>query len=99
MFVIAVTFEIHEDQSQVFLQAVTAQAHNSLSKEPDCLVFDVCVDPDRPNRVFLYEVYSDEAAFEHHIKTDHFREFDGTVSSMVLSKTIERWNRLPARAS
>lgn len=96
MFVITVVFECHAEQTKAFSAALAAQAHNSVTKEPECLVFDVCSDPEKPNRFFLYEVYSDEAAFDLHLKSDHFLDFDKNVAAMVASKTVGRWSKHPA---
>ncbi len=98
MFVITVVFECHAEQAEAFSAALGMQAHNSITKEQDCLVFDVCNDVEKPNRFFLYEVYSDEAAFDLHLKSDHFLEFDKKVASMVTSKTVDRWQKHPAVA-
>lgn len=94
MFVITVTFQCYSEQRDSFAAALKMQAHNSVTKEPDCLVFDVCNDLAAPNRFFLYEVYSDEAAFELHLKSDHFLDFDKKVADMVVSKEVGRWNQL-----
>lgn len=96
MFVITVVFECHSEHRESFAAALKMQASNSVTKEPDCLVFDVCNDPAAPNRFFLYEVYSDEAAFELHLKSDHFLDFDQKVADMVVSKEVGRWNQLTA---
>ncbi len=96
MFVITVLFECHVEQTEAFAAALETQAHNSVTKEQDCLVFDVCSDPEMPNRFFLYEVYSDEAAFDLHLKSDHFLDFDKKVAPMVASKTVGRWQKHPA---
>ncbi|TQV80753.1 putative quinol monooxygenase [Denitrobaculum tricleocarpae] len=96
MFVITVVFECHAEQRESFAAALRTQAHNSVTKEQDCLLFDVCSDPDRPNRFFLYEIYGDEAAFDLHLKSEHFLNFDKEVADMVTSKTVERWNKHPS---
>ncbi len=93
MFVITVVFECHAEQRESFAAALWTQAHNSVTKEQDCLLFDVCSDPDQPNRFLLYEVYSDEAAFDLHLKSEHFLDFDKRVAGIVTSKTVERWNK------
>ena len=98
MFVITVNFECHAEQRDAFEAALKTQAGNSLSREPECHVFDVCHDPAQPTRFFLYEVYSDAAAFDLHLASDHFLDFDKKVSDMVVSKSVGRWDRLPANA-
>ena len=40
-----------------FLDAIKVNAGHSVAREPGCRQFDVCVDPARGERVYLYEVY------------------------------------------
>ena len=94
MFAITVVFEVRAERSEDFSAAVQAQARNSMSDETGCHLFDVCVDPERPGRFFLYELYSDEEAFQQHLRTDHFHDFDQKVGEMVIAKSVERWNKL-----
>ena len=40
-------------------------------------------------RVFLYEIYTDKAAFDAHLKTDHFLGFDQRAKNWLVQK---KWN-------
>ena len=91
MYVVTVVFEISAGSEEVFRSAVQRQAENSLAREEACRRFDVCLDPARPDRVFLYEIYDDRAAFDAHLASDHFAAFDSQVAEMVASKTVETW--------
>lgn len=91
MYVVTVTFVTTPDASDAFREAVIAQAANSLNLEEACQRFDVCLDPEDPTRVFLYELYSDRAAFDLHLKSDHFLDFDARTRDWVTSKTVEIW--------
>ena len=73
MFVVTVVFKVKKDVVEDFRKAVKQQAKNSLKKEKGCKRFDVCFDNDDPQRIFLYELYVDAAAFEQHTQTDHFK--------------------------
>ncbi len=44
--------------------------------------------------IYLYEVYDDEAAFQAHIKTDHFHVFEGAVVDWVVDKTVTAYHRI-----
>ena len=44
-------------------------------------------DAAQPTHVFLYEIYRDRAAFDLHLASDHFRQFDQRSRDLVLSKT------------
>ena len=67
MYVVTVEFVVIAGRGQDFLQAMVANARTSREVEPGCRQFDVCVDPDDPLRVFLYERYADRAAFDAHL--------------------------------
>ena len=94
MFVVTVHFVIKKGHTQSFMEAMLRQAVNSLNEEAGCLQFDVCQDPMNEDRVFLYEMYTDAAAFEEHLKTAHFLDFDKTVTPWTESKHAEQWSRL-----
>ena len=94
MFVVAVTFDIkpgHEDQ---FNDLVRTQARNSLTLEADCHQFDVCVDSQNSNKIFLYELYSNEDAFKAHLASDHFNAFNTNTENMVRDKQVSTLQRI-----
>ena len=93
MFVVTVEFVIHAGQEGRFLARMKQQAEDSLKLEPECHQFDVCRDPDRADTIFLYELYSDEAAFKVHLNSDHFKSFDAEVAKWVAGKTVRTWRR------
>jgi len=91
MFVVTVLFEIDPAEAAAFLPRVARQARESLDREPGCRRFDVCLDPARPEHVFLYELYDDSAAFDAHLATDHFADFSRAIAPMVREKTLRTW--------
>jgi quinol monooxygenase YgiN len=91
MYVVTVNFEIESDHVADFRVAVMRQAENSVSREPDCHRFDVSVDGAAPAKFFLYEVYTDEAAFQAHLKTDHYADFNATTTPWVKTKAGTRF--------
>lgn len=93
MFAVTVTFVVKKEYIDDFEEVMKTQATNSLTREEGCHQFDVCFDPADRGRVFLYELYTDQAAFDDHLKTDHFLNFDATVKDWLISKTAENWNR------
>lgn len=96
MYVVTVEFILKSDHAAAFKTRVLQQAADSLSKERGCQVFDVCIDPGRAERIFLYEVYDDESAFKAHLASEHFRSFDADTSDWVSSKRVDIFSRLAA---
>lgn len=96
MFVVTVSFEIKPGKEAAFRDAVAAQAANSLQREPgECLRFDVCQSPLKPERFFLYEIYREAASFDRHLQSEHFHQFDAQVRGWVSDKSVETWSLLP----
>ncbi|PLW78584.1 putative quinol monooxygenase [Cohaesibacter celericrescens] len=94
MFVVCVTFSIIPEHIRGFRTLVLEQARNTLSTEVDCHQFDVCVNVNEPEKVFLYELYTNPAAFDYHLKTGHFMAFNKTTEMMVLSKTVNTYQQV-----
>lgn len=94
MFAVVVTFEIEPGQFDAFMPLMTENAQTSLSDEPGCQRFDVCTDPGRPGEVFLYELYTDEAAFSAHLDSAHFKAFDAKVAAMIQSKHVRTFRQV-----
>lgn len=98
MLVITVEFRLKPDVLNAYMPVMLLQAEKSLSNEPQCLVFDVCVEQtDSEDVVFLYEVYEDEAAFDFHLDTAHYQAFSETVSDLVAAKTVRRFERVASQ--
>ncbi|MEM6933157.1 MAG: putative quinol monooxygenase [Pseudomonadota bacterium] len=91
MFAVTVLFTLKPGEREAFLPLMRRQAINSLALEPECRHFDVWTDPARPEEVFLYELYSDAAAFDTHLNSDHFKSFASAVEPMLMDKTVTTW--------
>ncbi|MFL9921531.1 putative quinol monooxygenase [Paraburkholderia fungorum] len=94
MFIITVTFTVHDAHQDDFRRAILANAATSLKEEDGCIVFDVCEAQDRPV-FFLYEKYVDEDAFRLHLAAPHFLAFDRESLPWVREKTVDRFLLLP----
>lgn len=91
MYAVAVTFDIYLDQMDAFLPLMLENARTSRTVEPGCQQFDVCRSG---NRIFLYEIYANRAAFDVHLTSDHFRQFDTAVTAMIESKKVELYEEV-----
>ena len=94
MYVIAVDFEIDPSKLDEFLPLMKANAAASVRDEAGCHLFEVCQDPDAPHHIFLYELYDDRAAFDAHLASAHFKDFDAATSDMLQAKTVRTFTRL-----
>lgn len=91
MFAVTVTFQIKPDQMNDFMLLMKANARTSRAVEAGCHQFDICRSG---NRVFLYEIYDDRAAFDLHLQSNHFKTFDVAVASMMTDKQVSMFEEV-----
>ncbi len=91
-FAIIVDFRLKPGTRPEFRRLVDSNARISVRTEQGCRRFDVVEPKGEPDRVLLYEIYSDKAAFDAHLRTEHFRVFAGASESLILQKTVTRCN-------
>ena len=93
MYVITVEFIIKESHIESFKKRMLQQAIDSLKKEKDCFYFVVCFDKDNLSRVFLYEIYKDQNAFNVHLNSSHYNSFNDEVTPWVQEKIINKFEK------
>ena len=87
MFSLVVQMEVRPDRREEFLAGMAANAEASVRDEPGCLRFDISSVGGDPNRFFLYELYTDTAAFEAHKAAPHFAQWR-TVAAEVVANQV-----------
>ena len=90
-FVITVDFEIHAGKLEQFMPLMLDNAEKSRTLEAGCDRFDVLVPDGGGMHVILYEIYKDPAAFDAHLKTTHFLEFNQHSAPLIKGKSIGRF--------
>jgi quinol monooxygenase YgiN len=65
----------------IFRERIAELVH-AVRREPGCLTFTAYEARDTPGRFCLYEVYTDAAAFEAHLKTDHVHTFISAIPAL-----------------
>ena len=84
MYVIIAPIQVKPGCKEQFMEAIIEDAKGSVNDEPGCRRFDVIQDAGDENRIWLYEVYDDEAAFQAHTQAPHFIKFrDATADIRV----------------
>jgi autoinducer 2-degrading protein len=74
--------------SDRFRRLIAENARASVRDEPGCRQFDVVIPQGAADRIVLYEIYDDAAAFDAHRKTSHFAAFDRDSAPFVAAKTV-----------
>ncbi len=95
--VIYVEFTIRQGAAERFREAMLANARQSLKTEPGVRRFDVLVSAEEPTRIMLYEIYENEAAFDHHLATPHYAAFIAEAEGMIETRLVKRLSYLDAR--
>ena len=87
-YAVSVDLHIHPEARADFLPLMRANAQASLQNEPGCLRFDICTDPEHADLVYLYELYTDRAAFEAHLSSPHYASFNSATADMIAQKSV-----------
>ena len=83
-----VDFRLKPGTFDRFRKLIVENARASLRDEAGCRQFDVVIPSGDADRVVLYEIYDDAAAFEIHKKTPHFALFDRESAPFVATKAV-----------
>ncbi len=94
MYAVTVHIVIKPEFTSAFREKMLINARASRSSEPGCRQFDVTVLPEDSNHFFLYEIYDDEAAFDAHRTTTHYREFIDATAPWIVSKQAQFFQRI-----
>ena len=89
-YVVTVDFGTAPENFDRFKQIMNENAKASVTNEPGCREFNVFEDPKAPNHLMLFEVYDDEAAFQQHVNSPHFKHFDEVSKPIITSRAGTR---------
>ncbi len=92
MFVLTVKINIKPENVDAFMSKLDANA-KAARTEPGCRQFEVLVDPNDRAKIMLFEVYNDEAAFEAHQATPHFKKYLAEAVPMLASRERSVWKK------
>src|SRR5215204_291289 len=80
--------EIDPAQLEAFKAALTEGVHAAVRAEPGVLALYAVYEKDNPNRVRVFEIYTDAAAYATHLQTPHFKKFRATTDNMVVARNL-----------
>jgi len=83
-----VDFRLKPGTFDRFRKLIVENARASLRDEVGCRQFDVVIPDGHADRIVLYEIYDDAAAFEVHKRTPHFAVFDRDSAPCVATKAV-----------
>ena len=87
--------KIQVDSAQLndYKAMLTQEIETSVRVEPGVLTLYAVYEKDQPTHVTIFEIYADEAAYEAHLKTAHFKKYKSGTQGMV--KALELVNVVP----
>jgi quinol monooxygenase YgiN len=82
--------ELRIDPAQLaaYTTAVKDEMDASVRLEPGVLAIYAVAEKDDPTSLRFFEMYADEAAYQAHIQSPHFRKYVETTQAMIKSRSI-----------
>jgi quinol monooxygenase YgiN len=93
-YIILVELTFAEKNIEKALELLDEMEGLTIENEDDCSIFDVTYSEEEPTRVFIYEVYENEAAFKVHENSEYFKKLvvEGIIplaEAMKVTKLVE----------
>lgn len=85
---VLVDFRLRPGAQPAFRKLVDANARASATRERGCRRFDVVEPRGEADRILLYEIYDDAAAFDAHLGTPHYAAFDTESAPLIAGKSV-----------
>jgi quinol monooxygenase YgiN len=80
--------QIEAAQLAAYTAAVKEEIQASVRVEPGVLAIYAVAEKDEPTRIRFFEIYADEAAYQAHRQSPHFRKYFETTKSMITSRKL-----------
>jgi quinol monooxygenase YgiN len=77
--------EIDPDQLMAYKNALSDEIATSVREEPGVLMLNAVAVKDHPSQVRIFETYKDQAAYESHLQSPHFKKYKDATQGMVKS--------------
>jgi (4S)-4-hydroxy-5-phosphonooxypentane-2,3-dione isomerase len=89
-FTVLGTVEFVAGSREQLLAALTAHRARSLAEEAGTLEFEILVPQDKEATIYTYEVYTDDEAFEAHLKGASFARIAQEAAEIITGLKINR---------
>ena len=80
--------EIDPAQLDAYKAAVKEEMEMSVRVEPGVLAIYAVAEKDHPTKLRFFEVYDDEAAYNSHRESPHFKKYVETTKDMIKSRKL-----------
>ena len=82
-----VDFKIKPGSFERFSELMKTHAAAS-RQEPGCLQFDIAMPLEGSNRLMLYELYEDRAAFDYHASTERIKKHREATKALLIEAQL-----------
>ena len=82
MKVIVARVKVKDGQEAAFIKVASVLVE-ATRKEPGCLFYTLYQSPMDTKSFIFYEEYKDQAAFDYHSNSDHFKTFAGAIGDIL----------------
>lgn len=72
-YVILVEFTVDEKNRNQVISLLSEMQEQTLENEEGCLIYDVLLSEDDPTKIFIYENYESESAYDIHSNSSYFK--------------------------
>jgi quinol monooxygenase YgiN len=80
--------EIDPAQVERYMAAVREEMETSVRVEPGVIAIYAVAEKDNPSKLWFFEMYADEAAYEAHRDSPHFRKYFETTKDMIRARRL-----------
>lgn len=87
-FVRIAELEIDPAQLESYKAAVKEEMETSVRVEPGVLAIYAVAEKDNPSKLRFFEMYTDEAAYNAHRESAHFKKYVEITKPMIISRRL-----------
>lgn len=84
--------DIEPAQLDAYTAALKEEISTSIRVEPGVLTLNAVALKDHPNQIRIFEVYANQAAYESHLASPHFKQYKTKTAGMVKSLKLLETN-------
>ncbi len=85
--------QIYPVQLENYQAALKEEIETSVRVEPGVLALHAVAEKDDPSHILVFEIYADAAAYQAHVESPHFKQYQAATQEMV--KSLELVETIP----
>lgn len=85
-------FVLAPSDVQPILEVGRKNIEKSVQDEPGVLAMFCSTDKNDPSKLYVVEIYRDQAAYQAHAGSPHFKAFLAAIQGKVISRTVKETN-------